>query len=147
MKTLIVYAHPGPKSLNGSLKDLAVSTLEAAGHEVQVSDLYAMNWKAVVDAADFGSDASSPLNVALDSGRAFVEPQGCPGPAEPVTRVLAGITAQPGPCPGIGVCRCLRGRQPVIGGTSQPDDFAREPFRHAHPISEHVRGASLGRRA
>jgi NAD(P)H dehydrogenase (quinone) len=30
-----------------------------------------MNWKAVVDAADYGSDASSPLKVALDSGRAF----------------------------------------------------------------------------
>jgi NAD(P)H dehydrogenase (quinone) len=71
MKTLIVYAHPEPKSLNNSLKDLAVSTLEAAGHEVRVSDLYAMNWKAVVDAADYGPDASSPLKVARDSGRAF----------------------------------------------------------------------------
>lgn len=71
MKTLIVYAHPEPKSLNSSLKDLAVSTLESAGHEVRVSDLYAMNWKAVVDAADYGPDASSPLKVALDSGRAF----------------------------------------------------------------------------
>ena len=39
MKTLIVYAHPEPKSLNSSLKDLAVSTLETAGHEVRVSDL------------------------------------------------------------------------------------------------------------
>ncbi len=71
MKTLIVHAHPEPKSLNSSLKDLAVSTLEAAGHEVRVSDLYAMNWKAAVDAADYGSDASSRLRVALDSGRAF----------------------------------------------------------------------------
>ncbi|WP_221350310.1 NAD(P)H-dependent oxidoreductase [Streptomyces beigongshangae] len=71
MKTLIVYAHPEPKSLNGSLKDLAVSTLESAGHEVRVSDLYAMNWKAVVDAADFGPGASSPLKVARESGRAF----------------------------------------------------------------------------
>jgi len=71
MKTLIVYAHPEPKSLNGSLKDLAVSTLEGAGHEVRVSDLYAMNWKAVVDAADYGPNASSPLKVARDSGRAF----------------------------------------------------------------------------
>lgn len=53
MKTPIVYAHPEPKSLNGSLKDLAVSTLESAGHEVRVSDLYAMNWKAVVDATDY----------------------------------------------------------------------------------------------
>ncbi len=71
MKTLIVYAHPEPKSLNGSLKGLAVSTLESAGHEVRVSDLYAMNWKPVVDAADYGSHASRPLRVARDSGRAF----------------------------------------------------------------------------
>ncbi|MQY28444.1 NAD(P)H-dependent oxidoreductase [Nocardia aurantia] len=71
MKTLIVYAHPEPKSLNSSLKDLAVSTLAAAGHEVQVSDLYAMNWKAVVDAADYGPDVSDPLRVAAESGRAF----------------------------------------------------------------------------
>ncbi|MFF5633691.1 NAD(P)H-dependent oxidoreductase [Streptomyces sp. NPDC012825] len=71
MKTLIVHAHPEPKSLNGSLKDLAVSTLEDAGHEVRVSDLYAMGWKAVVDGADYGSHASSPLKVAADSGRAF----------------------------------------------------------------------------
>ncbi|MFJ5292788.1 NAD(P)H-dependent oxidoreductase [Streptomyces sp. NPDC088348] len=71
MKTLIVYAHPEPKSLNGSLKDLAVSTLENAGHEVRVSDLYAMSWKAVVDGADYGPDASRPLKVVRDSGRAF----------------------------------------------------------------------------
>ncbi|WP_405016941.1 NAD(P)H-dependent oxidoreductase [Kitasatospora sp. NBC_00070] len=71
MKTLIVHAHPDPKSLNSSLKDLAVSTLTAAGHEVRVSDLYAMDWKATVDAADYGSEASSPLRVARDSGRAF----------------------------------------------------------------------------
>ncbi|MFG2720171.1 NAD(P)H-dependent oxidoreductase [Streptomyces sp. NPDC048416] len=71
MKTLIVHAHPEPKSLNSSLKDLAVSTLENAGHEVRVSDLYAMNWKAVVDATDYGPAASSPLQVARDSGRAF----------------------------------------------------------------------------
>ncbi|MER8003779.1 NAD(P)H-dependent oxidoreductase [Streptomyces sp. NPDC095613] len=71
MKTLIVHAHPEPRSLNSSLKDHAVSTLENAGHEVRVSDLYAMRWKAVVDAADYGSQASDPLDVAHDSGRAF----------------------------------------------------------------------------
>lgn len=71
MKTLVVYAHPEPRSLNGALKDLAVSTLEDAGHEVRVSDLYAMNWKAVVDAEDYGRAASSPLRVVSDSGRAF----------------------------------------------------------------------------
>ncbi|WP_055700106.1 MULTISPECIES: NAD(P)H-dependent oxidoreductase [Streptomyces] len=71
MKTLIVHAHPEPKSLNSSLKDLAVSTLEGAGHEVRVSDLYAMKWKAAVDADDYGPDAPDRLKVALDSGRAF----------------------------------------------------------------------------
>lgn len=71
MKTLIVHAHPEPRSLNSSLKDLAVSTLEAAGHEVRVSDLYAMNWKAAVDAEDYGLDATSRLKVAADSGLAF----------------------------------------------------------------------------
>ncbi|MFG1946168.1 NAD(P)H-dependent oxidoreductase [Nonomuraea sp. NPDC048826] len=71
MKTLIVHAHPEPRSLNGALKDLAVTTLRKAGHEVRVSDLYAMGWNAVVDAGDFGSSASSPLLAVADSGRAF----------------------------------------------------------------------------
>ncbi|MCC8394700.1 NAD(P)H-dependent oxidoreductase [Paraburkholderia sp. MMS20-SJTR3] len=52
MNVLIVYAHPEPKSLNGSLKDFTVRHLERAGHTVQVSDLYAMNWKASLDAND-----------------------------------------------------------------------------------------------
>ena len=52
MNVLIIYAHPEPKSLNGALKDFAVQRLEAAGHTVQVSDLYAMQWKATLDAND-----------------------------------------------------------------------------------------------
>lgn len=53
MNVFLVHAHPEPKSLNGSLKDLAVETLSRLGHEVQVSDLYDMGWKAVADAGDF----------------------------------------------------------------------------------------------
>ncbi len=52
MKVLLVYAHPEPRSLNGALRDFAVAHLQAAGHEVQVSDLYALHWKATLDAAD-----------------------------------------------------------------------------------------------
>ncbi|KOT95986.1 NAD(P)H dehydrogenase [Streptomyces sp. NRRL F-4711] len=70
MKALIVHAHPEPRSLNGALKDLAVATLTAAGHEVRVSDLYAMDWKATADAADYGEYATSPLRVVPNSGRA-----------------------------------------------------------------------------
>jgi NAD(P)H dehydrogenase (quinone) len=74
MKALLVYAHPEPKSLNGSLKDFAVKRLEAAGHQVQVSDLYAMNWKAPLDADDsLGRPTDSRFNPSLDSKRAFEE--------------------------------------------------------------------------
>ncbi|MED4886573.1 NAD(P)H-dependent oxidoreductase [Lysinibacillus fusiformis] len=49
----MVYAHPEPKSFNGALKDLAISELTALGHQVKVSDLYEMNFKAVADSNDF----------------------------------------------------------------------------------------------
>lgn len=52
MNILIVYAHPEAQSLNGSLKDFAVAHLQQAGHQVHVSDLYAMQWKTVLDADD-----------------------------------------------------------------------------------------------
>lgn len=67
MKVFIVHAHPEPGSLNGALTDIAVSTLTEAGHEVRVSDLYAMGWKAVVDEDDFGSAATHPLAIGRNS--------------------------------------------------------------------------------
>ncbi|ACB95047.1 NAD(P)H-dependent oxidoreductase [Beijerinckia indica] len=53
MNILLVFAHPEPRSLNGALRDIAVKELEAQGHEVRVSDLYAMHWKSEIDRADF----------------------------------------------------------------------------------------------
>ncbi|MBC9248804.1 NAD(P)H dehydrogenase [Pseudomonas alcaligenes] len=53
MNILIVHAHPEPQSFCTAMKDLAVTTLQQAGHSVQVSDLYAMNWNPVASAADF----------------------------------------------------------------------------------------------
>lgn len=55
MKVLIVHAHPEPQSFTAALRDQAVATLEAQGHEVQVSDLYKMNWNPVASADDFSS--------------------------------------------------------------------------------------------
>ncbi len=40
MRCLVVLAHPLPDSLNGGIARLAMSELEAAGHEVQFLDLY-----------------------------------------------------------------------------------------------------------
>ncbi|SOE97596.1 NAD(P)H-dependent oxidoreductase [Burkholderia sp. S171] len=72
MKVLIVYAHPEPTSLNGALRDVAVHELEAQGHEVRVSDLYAMNWKAEIDRSDFPPlEPDQRLQVAPASAQAF----------------------------------------------------------------------------
>ncbi|NPD70248.1 NAD(P)H-dependent oxidoreductase (plasmid) [Lichenicola cladoniae] len=73
MKYLIIYAHPEPSSLSGYLKSRAVEALLAAGHEVIVSDLYEMRWKAVADRNDFpeGADTDGPLNYSRRSGEAF----------------------------------------------------------------------------
>lgn len=72
MNVLLIYAHPEPRSLNGSLRDFTVNHLQQAGHAVQVSDLYAMNWKAVLDASDYPErEAGAPFNPSLDSKHAF----------------------------------------------------------------------------
>lgn len=73
MKVLIVFAHPEPQSLSAALRDIAIAELEAAGHEVRVSDLYAMNWKANIDRFDFPVLAQSErLRPALASKKAFM---------------------------------------------------------------------------
>lgn len=57
MNVLIVHAHPEPSSFNGALTQIAVRTLREMGHEVQVSDLYLMEWKSALGADDFMSRA------------------------------------------------------------------------------------------
>lgn len=72
MNVLIVYAHPEPTSLNGALKSFMVQRLEDAGHEVRVSDLYAMDWKARLDANDsLEARSDAPFDASLASMQAF----------------------------------------------------------------------------
>ena len=53
MNVLIVYAHPNPHSFNAAMRDVAVDALTEAGNSIQVSDLYALHFKAVLDEHDF----------------------------------------------------------------------------------------------
>ncbi|MFC7518547.1 NAD(P)H-dependent oxidoreductase [Herbaspirillum sp. GCM10030257] len=72
MNVLLVHAHPESKSLNGALKDFTVQRLQSAGHSVQMSDLYEMQWKAAVDAEDTTQRLSTTrFDVALESKHAF----------------------------------------------------------------------------
>ena len=55
MKVFLVHAHPEPQSFNAAMAERVRATLADQGHEVRVSDLYAMNFNPVASAADFGS--------------------------------------------------------------------------------------------
>jgi NAD(P)H dehydrogenase (quinone) len=47
MRVFIVHAHPEPMSFNGAMTRAASAALQEAGHEVIVSDLYAMGFDPV----------------------------------------------------------------------------------------------------
>jgi NAD(P)H dehydrogenase (quinone) len=53
MMVLIVYAHPEPASFNRALLERSLDELGRLGHEVVVSDLYAMGFEPVASGADF----------------------------------------------------------------------------------------------
>jgi NAD(P)H dehydrogenase (quinone) len=72
MNILIVHAHPEPTSLTRSLVDESVGALQAQGHAVALSDLYAMRWKAVFDAHDFPARKNHErLCFITESGHAY----------------------------------------------------------------------------
>lgn len=48
MRALVVYAHPCPESFNASVRDAAIKSLEGAGHEVRLLDLYAIKFNPVM---------------------------------------------------------------------------------------------------
>ncbi|HZR72690.1 NAD(P)H-dependent oxidoreductase [Bradyrhizobium sp.] len=55
INVLVVYAHPEPTSFGAGLKDAAVKSLTAAGHSVEISDLYAEGFNPVAGRHDFKS--------------------------------------------------------------------------------------------
>ena len=71
MKVLWVYAHPEPRSLNAALRDAGVKVLEDEGHEVALSDLYAMAWKPTFDHHDLGDLPDPPPELSRASKRAY----------------------------------------------------------------------------
>jgi NAD(P)H dehydrogenase (quinone) len=53
MRIFIVYWHPEPQSFNGAMFRTAQETLTALGHEIQISDLYKMNFDPVSSRLNF----------------------------------------------------------------------------------------------
>lgn len=55
MNVLIVYAHPEPQSMNGAMFRAAIDALQAAGHAVQTTDLYGIQFNPVSDRYNFAT--------------------------------------------------------------------------------------------
>ena len=60
MRVFIVHAHPEPRSFNGAMTRAATAALKDAGHEVVVSDLYAMGFNPVSGRHNFTA-VSNPV--------------------------------------------------------------------------------------
>ena len=52
MKALVVYSHPCAESFNAAIRDTVVETLQKAGNEVRLTDLYAIDFNPVMDARE-----------------------------------------------------------------------------------------------
>ena len=66
---LVVYAHQSAGSFNAAAKDAAVEVLGAQGCTVDVSDLYALKFKATATAEDIVGEI---INIAWLKSRMFL---------------------------------------------------------------------------
>ena len=72
MNVFIVHAHPEPNSFTTAMKNAAVEELTAAGHSVEVSDLYELNFQPVARAQDFSRRRNPEYLVyALEQRHAY----------------------------------------------------------------------------
>jgi NAD(P)H dehydrogenase (quinone) len=71
MNVLWVYAHPAPQSLNAALRDDGLRLLQEGGHDVVLSDLYAMGWKPTLDHDDLGDLPDPPSELSRATKAAY----------------------------------------------------------------------------
>ena len=70
MRVFIVHAHHEPQSFNGAMTREAEAALKSAGHEVVISDLYAMNFNPVSDRRNFVT-VKDPARLRQQAEEAF----------------------------------------------------------------------------
>ncbi len=88
-RALIVSAHPEPRSFHASMRSAAAQELTAAGFHVDISDLYAMQFKAVLDREDFSIPDDEYLNVSLAQRNAVRQKTLAPDIATEVNRLMS----------------------------------------------------------
>ena len=75
MRVFIVHAHHEPTSLNGAMTREATAALGDAGHEVVVSDLYAMGFDPVSDRRNF-TTVADPTQLKEQAEESLASAQG-----------------------------------------------------------------------
>lgn len=68
MTAVVVFTHPKPDQFAGELLDTTVAGLSAAGHEVDVIDLYRDNFEAAMSPAEWRSYATTDAADAAGIG-------------------------------------------------------------------------------
>lgn len=63
MRVLLIHAHPRSDSFSAALKDRTAKALRAAGHVVEIRDLYAESFRPALSALERGAYHSSPENL------------------------------------------------------------------------------------
>jgi NAD(P)H dehydrogenase (quinone) len=64
MRVLVVYCHPCSESFTAAVRDVALDALKAAGHEVRLLDLHALNFDPVMGADERRIYNDAGLNEA-----------------------------------------------------------------------------------
>jgi len=63
MQVLMIHAHPRADSLSAALRDAAMAGLQAAGHRVELRDLYAERFDPVLSSEERGRYHDVPANL------------------------------------------------------------------------------------
>lgn len=66
MKHLVIYAHPTSESLNAQLKSTVVEDLISKGQEVQIRDLYELNFDPVLTVEEMSGYIPDEIKVEQD---------------------------------------------------------------------------------
>lgn len=66
MKVFIVFCHPSKESITNMIKEKFIQGLKDAKHEVIISDLYEMNFKADMSLNEYNREANYLRNEKLD---------------------------------------------------------------------------------
>ncbi|MBP1223536.1 NAD(P)H-dependent oxidoreductase [Flavobacterium sp. 1355] len=72
MKNLIIYAHPNSGSLNHFFKQTILETLQESGEEIEVRDLYEINFNPVLSLNDMNGQRMGKVAPEIQTEQDFI---------------------------------------------------------------------------